>query len=88
MIKLQEQQIRLSFDVYLLIGKNVMFPIPLNVSHQYFHESSTSDAGIVGHIRVIQHKDRFSEILHIPPETSCIFTIFSIGFGLPYCPIK
>jgi hypothetical protein len=88
MIKLQELQIHPSFNVYLLISKSVMFFIPLNFSQLYLHDCSTSDAGIFGHIGVIQYKDCFPEVLRIHPEISCIFTIFSIDFGLPYYPIK
>ena len=58
--------------MYLVINKCVTAVKVSNFSCHYLCNRSTLDIGVLGYIRIVQHKEHSPEVLHIPPGTSCI----------------
>jgi len=42
------------------------------------------DIGVLGYIGIVQHKEHSPEVLHIPPGTPCIHTIFLVFMCLAW----
>ena len=56
----------------LVISKCVTAVNVSNFSGHYPRNRSTLDIGVLGYIRIVQHKEHSPEVLSIPPGTPCI----------------
>ena len=61
--------------MYLVINKCVTAVKVSNLSGHYLRNRSNLDIGVLGYIGIVQHKEHPSEVWHIPPGTSCIFSV-------------
>jgi len=62
--------------MYLLINKCVTAVKVSDFSGHYLCNRSTLDIGVLGYIRIVQHKEHSPEVLSIPPGTPCIYSIW------------
>jgi len=56
----------------LVISKCVTAVILSNFSGHYLRNCSTLDTGVLGYIRIFEHKEHSPKDLSIPPGTPCI----------------
>ena len=61
--------------MYLVINKCVTAVKVSNFSVHYLRNRSTLDIGVLGYIGIVQHKERYPEVFHIPPGTPCMFCV-------------
>ena len=59
--------------MYLVISKCVTAVKVSNISGHYLRNRSTLEIGVLGYIRIVQHKEHSPEVLSIPPGTPCIY---------------
>jgi len=66
--------------MYLVISKCVTAVKVSDFSGHYLRNRSTLDIGVLGYIRIVQHKEPSPEVLSIPPGTPCIYyTVVLMG---------
>jgi len=66
--------------MYLVINKCVTAVKVSNFSGHYLRNRSTLDIGVLGYIRIVQHKEHSPEVLSIPPGTPCMY-VESLSIG-------
>jgi len=66
----------------LVINKCVTAVKASNFSGHYLRNRSTLDIGVLGYTGIVQHKEHSSEVLSVPPGTSCISNVDILNFSI------